>query len=579
MSMQRVAVGPPGPDASVEVILGWLEDPRSDTGLDFARDDGTWERVSYAQLAGQVHATATWIASERAPGPAPVVIVLPTGPRFPAVFYGVQLAGATPCPLAPPMSLQSTESYVAYLATLLRTAQPSLVVTDETRQPVVEQALCSAQLPARARVVPPLAAAGGSERRPPAALALLQFTSGSTGRPRGGRVTWANLAANASIVRAWAQPRPDDLGVTFLPLFHDLGLIGTLLVSTSIGGQVRVMAPEQFVTDPLRWLSCFGRDGASVGGSPTFGFAYARRRIRDEALAGMDFSRWRMAMVGAERVDPAIIADFLAWLRPYGLRTSVFAPAYGLAEATLAVSACRLGEVARCVQPAWEGLRDGAPVELASTAQVDDRAQIGDGSGWLVSAGCPLPGVAVTSVATDGRPLPDGHLGELFVESPSIVDGYVGGARSGHTRFERGGLMTGDAGFVLDGEVFVCGRIGDSLNVRGRKVYAEDLEARLTCVPGIGMGRCVVLAGATGECEQVAVLVQGRPGDWVVPARRALQAIVGSEVRIDLFAVPRRTLLRTSSGKPRRRVMWQGYVAGNYDAFACDDAGGRRGKV
>lgn len=552
----------------VRGLLEWLDDPVIDSGLNFAGDGESWDFVSYGRLAGLVHAVAGWIACERRRRDGPVAIVLPTGPMFPAVFYGTLVAGSTPCPLAPPNPVQGQRMYIDYLANLLHTAQPSLIVTEEAQQSLVDTAAARAGLAGSVQVLPSLSPQGGSERRPAPGLALLQFTSGSSGRPRGARVTWENLVANMELIRGWARPIPEDVGVTFLPMFHDMGLISSLLLPTSLGTQIRVMRPEQFIANPLRWLACFGLDRATAGSSPTFGLAYARRHIPDEMLAGMDFSRWRIIGVGAERIDAAVLSQFLTWLEPHGLRASVFAPAYGLAEATLAVTGGDVVGIPPCVHPDWAEMREGAPVSVKDTALIEDRERIGDGVGWLVSCGQPHPGMSVAVVGAQGEELPDGCLGELFVTGPSVVSGYVGGECSGSTSFERGGLMTGDAGFKLDGELYVCGRIGDSLNVLGRKVYAEDLEARISCLQGVGAGRCVVLTGAAEECDRVVLLVQGRGGSWVGEARAVLRSLVGSKPMIKMIVVPRKAMLRTSSGKPRRRAMWQAYLAGEYDSFA-----------
>ena len=380
-------------------------------------------------------------------------------------------------------------------------------------------------------------------------------------------MTWENMTSNLEIVRRWTSPRPDDLGVTFLPLHHDMGLIGTLMLPASLGAELRVMRPEQFIANPARWLACFGHDGATAASGPTFAFSYVQSRVADETLEGMSFQRWRMAVVGAERVDAGALGDFIAWLKPHGLRSSVFAPAYGLAEATLAVTGARIEETPRCVRADWTALSDGAPVSVQEVAAIDEPL-LRDGAEWLVSSGRPHPGVEVRILDEEGRELSDGSLGEIFVSSPSVVDGYLGGEDSGHTRFVRDGILTGDAGFKLGGDLYVCGRLGDSLNVNGRRIYAEDLEARASRLPGVGLGRCVVLAGSAGGSDRVALLAQAAPGPWIEAATQMLRPVIGQGPRIDVHTVPRKTIMRTSSGKPRRRAMWQAYVAGQYEAFA-----------
>jgi fatty-acyl-CoA synthase len=558
-----------GESSALEVrgLLDWLEEPSSDRGLSFARDGDGWETVSYQRLAGLVHATAGWLASQEDRPGGHVAIVLPTCVEFPTVLFGALVSGATPCPLAPTSALQSGDAYVEHLAGLLRRCDPAMIVTDDQHAPMVELAATRAQIQRPPLILPKLSPQEGSERRAAAELALLQFTSGSSGQPRGARVTWSNLTANIELLRRWTRSRADDLGVTFLPMFHDMGLIGSLLMPCCIGANVRVMRPEQFVASPLRWLSCFGLDGATGGPAPTFALAYTRRRVREASLEGMDFSRWRMIVVGAERVDAATLRGFLDWLGPHGLPASAFCPAYGLAEATLAVSGVEMDRAPRCVRPRWSDMRDGATVGVLRARGVDDLGGVEDGSDWLVSSGHPLPGIDVAVVDEGRDPLPEGHLGELFVRGPSIVDGYLGEANGQGVSFVEGGLMTGDAGFMLAGELFVCGRIGDSLNVRGRKLYAEDLEARVEAIAGVGPGRVVVLAGATARGDGIALLIQGRRSAWLEEAESVLRALAGPDPAIEVLTVTRKTILRTSSGKPRRRAMWERYLSGEYERF------------
>src|SRR5690606_13127543 len=271
------------------------------------------------------------------------------------------------------------------------------------------------------------------------------------------------------------------------PLYHDMGLIGTFLGSVVAQIDLWLMSPVDFIRSPARWLDCHGRHGVTITTAPNFGYGYATSRVRDEELAGADFSAWRVAMSGAERVDAGVVADFTTRLAPYGFDSRAITPCYGMAETTLAVTGVRPGLGARIVRPAGP-VDTGAPVTVAGTGTLGaDRPE--EPAGWIASCGRPVPGTAVEIVDDDGTPLPDGTFGEIRVSGTSVADGYETADPAANRAFGDDGLRTGDAGFLLDGELYVVGRIGDSLKVRGRKVHAEDLEAALVSVPGVPPGR------------------------------------------------------------------------------------------
>jgi fatty-acyl-CoA synthase len=546
-------------------LLDWMAAPRPDRGLHFAADGDGWDFWSYPRLAREVTAQAGSIEARRARRQGCVAIV-GGGPAFVAAFLGALAAGNTPSPLAPPAFGSDRDAYVARVAAALRIAQPTLVLAEEAFLDAVAAAaeLAGLDQPPRA-----LELGEADLASPPGVapdLALLQFTSGSTGRPRGVRVRRQNLEANIAAIREWLAMGPDDVTATWLPLHHDMGLIGCLLTPIVNQSDVRIIRPEQFVALPRRWLECFGRDGATLTAAPNFGFAYALRRVRDADLEGMDFSGWRAAIVGAERIDPATLGEFAARLAPHGFRASAFLPAYGLAEATLAVSGGRPGREPRAVLPDWSRAEPGAPLPLLTRADLADRGRIGAGEGWLVGCGAPHAGVTVSILDEEGNRLPDGHLGEIAVAGASVADGYEGEAADHATRFAAGLLHTGDLGAIVDGELFVAGRTGDALSVRGRMVFAEDLEARLVTVDGVRRGRCAVLCGGAAGGDRLVAVVEAAAGPWVEQAAALLRAEVGVEPEVLVLAGPPGTIERTSSGKPRRQVMWRALREGRFVA-------------
>lgn len=541
-------------------LTGWLENPSTDRGIHFAGDD-SWTFYSYAEIASCAVHRAFQLRDVEA-GDV-VCLILGTGVRFVETFIGVLVAGAVPCVIAPPTALEA-KTYESHAARLLRSARPKLVCTDAVEGPVVRAAIHRSGLDVRCLLVddvpdnsaspPPFPSRKGD------APMLLQFTSGSTGAPREVALSRDNVEANLDTIRRWLQMTPDDVTCSWLPVYHDMGLLGCLLTPIVTQTDTWIMRPEQFVRDPLRWLECFGARGATLTAMPSFGYGYVAKRVREHQLEGMAFDHWRACIVGAERIDPVALGSFWTLLRGHGFRRTSFLPAYGLAEATLTVTGSRLSEAPLAVRPEWATVTFGESVRVLERALVGDDA-VGDGDGWIVASGRPHPGTSVGVVDEDGRPLPSGCFGEIAVEGPSVA-----AARDddpdGSTRSEGPGFRTGDAGFVLDGHLFVAGRMGDRLKVRGRHLYAEDLESRLAAVPGIPSGRCVVVPGLSRAQEHsLLVLVEATPGAWIEPAIVALRRAAGENTDVDVRCVPRGTIPRTSSGKPRRRALWRRLAA------------------
>ncbi len=545
-------------------LLDWLEQPRAGYGLRFADEEGGWDVWDYPRLASAVASAAEDIRQLRSRSEGVVSIVTRTGPEFIAAFFGTLLAGNTPSPLAFPLTMRDQSQYVQHAAAILKAADPALVLADEAVHELLSDATAAGGLahqPSVLRVREDDATPYPGTR---AELALLQFTSGSSGRPRGVRVTWENIESNVAMIRDWLRMSSEEPFATWLPLYHDMGLIGGVLMPMINQTDIWIMRPDQFIRDPLLWLDCFGSRGAAVGVAPNFGFAYAAKRIADEALVGMDFSRWKAAIVAAERLDPEVLGMFAAKLEPHGFSASGIRPAYGLAEATLAVTGVALATVPRTIRLDWDSAREGQKIVAEDETTVSDSERTGSGDGWLVSCGEPHPGVSVTIVDGQGESLPERFLGEVVVEGCTVASGYSGPSGSS-TWFEDGRLHTGDAGFLDQGELFVVGRLGDSIKVRGRTVFVEDVEARLATVEGIQKGKCVVLAGTNRDHGCLVALVEARRGDWVDSVAAILHS-EGTELSIHVLSAERGTIERTSSGKPRRRVLWQAFLDGSLAA-------------
>jgi acyl-CoA synthetase (AMP-forming)/AMP-acid ligase II len=541
-------------------LLAWLDDPSPQRGIRFAASGDEWEHWSYADLAARARATATALRTTGVGRDDVVTIVQRAGPQFVASLFGAMLAGAVPSPVAPPLAFQDTEAYRAHLLGMLGRVRPQLLLVDRDEGARIDALTRGASRPRLVEVEGLLdqgagdaAAALPAAAGAPSETALLQFTSGSSGRPRGVRIRVAALAANVAAIRRWLAMTEDDATATWLPVHHDMGLIGCLITPIVNRSDIWILPPERFVRSPLRYLRCFGQHGARLTAMPAFGLEYVARRVRPESLHGLDFSSWRTLIVGAERVRQPALDAFERLLAPHGFRRRAFMPAYGLAEATLAVTGVSLDDEPRSITVDPASLRMGAAVGLADSASGEP----------LVGCGRPLAGVEVRVVDGAGAALGPGTLGEIVVRGPSLGSGYAGAAGDSPslTAFVDGELRTGDAGLLIDGELFVIGRLGDSVKVRGATVFAEDAEAALVGA-GLPPDRLAVVLGADEGRPVVLALLEGaRPG-WGDLAYRTTARLV-PDARVVVLDVRRGTIVRTSSGKPRRRDLWTGYLAGD----------------
>jgi fatty-acyl-CoA synthase len=541
--------------APMKALTAWLSQPSPDTGVHLADPADGWRFLPYPKLAAAARRVAAAMAAEGVRPGDTVCVLMPTGYPALSAIFGVWAAGATVCPIVPP-SFQSTGDYIRHVAAIAEQAAPRLAICTDEFVPLLAAALDLAGRPGA-----PWVLREGSRELPPqpaGELALLQFTSGSTGRPRGVRVSWGNLAANLAMLGRWTGWQPGEGVASWLPLHHDMGLIGCLLFPVANQADLWLMRPEQFIRNPLRWLECFGPGKARHTAAPSFALAYAARRIAPERLAGLDLSGWRTVCVGAETIDVAALESFARFAAPAGFSRTAFLPSYGLAENTLGVTCGARRARPRIIRPQWSGLRFGEAVPVAEEARLG-HAPVPPGSGWLMGQGRPgdEDDVGVWIAGEDGNPLPDEHLGEIVVTGASVADGYHAGRAGGATRFADGELWTGDGGFFHDGELYVLGRMGDSLKLRGRSVYVEDLDARVAAAAALDNGKILVVASTDRGRTAVAVFAETRPGPWRNQVITALRQELGPEPVLTIVCGQRGLIHRTSSGKPRRRHMWQ----------------------
>jgi fatty-acyl-CoA synthase len=490
-----------------------------------------------------------------------VSIIFPTCPQFFDAFFGVLLSGAIPVPLYPPLRLGRLVEYQERTSQMIRVARSRLVLADRRVRHLLAPALRTSDTALGCLTLEDLP--DGSPE--PAAidpddLGLIQFSSGTTNEPKATALTHGALCLHAATLNAF-WPDSEDVhhsGVTWLPLYHDMGLIGCLFTAMERPATLTLIPPERFVARPAVWLQTISKYRATVSPAPNFAYNLCVKRVRDEEMAGVDLSCWRVALDGAEMVVPEVIRAFQRRFGPWGFRAHALTPVYGLSEASLAVTFSDID-----APPALRRF-DRQALEAAGIArQTEDGRE-------LASVGRPVPGVTVRIVDDRGSQLTEGRVGRIECRGPSLMSGYFGQAAATAQVLHDGWLDTGDLGFVSRGELFITGRTKDMLLLRGRNYSPDDLERAVDALPDVRTG-CVVAVswlpeGADGE--RLLVLVEARRGfsraKFPVLAKECAATIITATglAPDQVVVLEPGTLPRTSSGKLRRRAALQQYLAG-----------------
>jgi acyl-CoA synthetase (AMP-forming)/AMP-acid ligase II len=486
-----------------------------------------------------------------------VALVLATGPAFLDAFFGVTLAGAIPVPLSPPLRLGRLDEYYAATARMIGAAGARLVLTDARIKRLLGVSIERARPELGCRVVDALLGEGELELdNPPDAIGLIQFSSGSTVDPKPVALTQRNLMAQLDTIDQMVPSREKQVGVSWLPLHHDMGLIGVLLSGVYRPDPLVLMSPELFLARPSLWLRAIARHRGTVSPAPSFAYSLCLKRVKDADLEGLDLSSWRFALNGAEPVSVGVLDEFAARFLRWGFDARALTPVYGMAEATLAVSFSPPGRPPRSlgVDPARLA-KDGVVVE---------------GERRIASVGFAVPGVQLEVRDEEGLPLGERKSGRIWVRGPSVMAGYFGNPAATARVLQRGWLDTGDLGFIADGELYVCGRAKDVVIIRGANHTPQEFEECLDGVAGVRQG-CAVALGFIpddGGEEELLILAElaGAP-DPSLGGRIRSAVLERTGVRAHTVCLLRPgTLPRTSSGKLRRSEALRQFVAGELAA-------------
>ncbi len=498
-----------------------------------------------------------------------VAIMLPTCPEYFSVYVGILRAGGIPVPIYPPAHLAQVEEHVRRHIGILCNAGAVLLVTiPEAR--IVARLLQAHVLSLRAVVsAQELLQSGDSLTPVPVVaqdVAFIQYTSGSTGDPKGVVLTHANLLAN---IRAMGQAiglRRDDIFVSWLPLYHDMGLIGAWLGTLYFGIPLVVMSPLTFLSRPIRWLQAIQAYRGTLSAAPNFAYDLCIAKIADEELAGLDLSSWRLAFNGAEMVWPETLTRFGRRFAPYGFHPEALTPVYGLAECSvgLAFPPSGRGPLIDHVQRA-SFMHTGRAVPTGS----DQASALS-----FVSCGPPLPGHELRIVDSSGRELDERQEGRVEFRGASTTRGYFNNPRATAQLFRDGWLDSGDRGYVAGGEVFLTGRVKDIVIRGGRNIYPHEVEEAVGEIPEVRKG-CVVVFGSPDPAsgtERLVVLAETRERgqrerqQLRQAINEAVVAVLG-EPADQVVLAPPRTVLKTSSGKLRRsatRALFESGLVGEH---------------
>jgi len=542
---------------------------RSAHGYRFIGARGVECRKSYAEMyEGALRVAGSLTACGLRRGDL-VAIIVGDPESFLVTFFGTAIAGLVPAALYPPTVTSDLPSYLDATSRVLRSCNARGVITSAALLPHIE--LLKAACPDLSAIVRfdalqgPSATMAGAPQ--PAEIAFVQFTSGSTATPKGVIVTQRNLAANVSAFAAGLGGSASDVAVSWLPLYHDMGLVGMALGALYVGAEAVLLTPEAFVKRPVEWLRTISRHRGTISFAPNFAYDLAVRRVKDADLAGLDLSSWRVAGCGAEPIHAATLAAFADKFRASGFRATSFLPGYGLAEHVLAATLSPRGRELRveCL------IADDLTVKRMATPASGSCAE----SVSVVACGRSLPDHHVEIVGDDGGALPERHIGEIVLTGPSVSPGYYNDVETTARTIRDGRLFTGDLGYLSSGDLFVCGRANDLIIVNGRKYHSQDLEWGLADLAGIRRGR-VVAFGTTGGGPDRAVVVAEPSG--TVPAGELADAIRRRIVDVcgllvdEVVLVPSGTVARTTSGKVRRAATKMLYERGDFPAAATTGA-------
>jgi fatty-acyl-CoA synthase len=539
---------------------------RGVTGFNFYSGKGVLQHVlPFAELRRQALATARKLMTAGLKRGDRVAVIAETGPEFMAVFFGCQYAGLVPCPMPYTMYIGGKDAYIERVTGMLRAAAACAVITtsdleDHIRAGAqgagVSKVLTHEELQALPESIARLEAFGTDD------MAYIQYSSGSTSEPKGVLITQRAIMANTvGMLRDGLQATPNDRAFSWLPLYHDMGLVGFCL--SPLMGQVSVdyISTPSFARRPALWLRLMSENRSTISSSPSFGYDLAAKRINGEAPS-LDLSNLRVAAIGGDMVRADVLKRFSETLAVAGFNEKAFMPGYGMAESTLAISFADVDKPIRIDTIDKAAYKDSRLAVPAKPGQAKDTVRS------FVACGRALPGHEMIIRDDEGNLLNERQIGHIFVTGPSLMSGYYhDGDATDAVIAADGYLATGDMGYLLDGEIIITGRAKDLILHNGRNIWPQDIEWAAEQVEPLKSGDVAAFAveGDDGD-DDVVVLVQCRVIDvaGIEKLRREVSSVVHHSAGVEcaVVLVPPKSLPFTSSGKLSRSGAKQKFLSG-----------------
>lgn len=529
-------------------------------------DENQEETLTYKDLFTGAAEIAKGLSEKKiAPGET-VAIMLPTGRDFFYVFLGVLLAGGIPVPVYPPFRPNQIEAYAERQTGILKNAEAVYLITFQRAEHLAR--LLRPRLPGLRGVLLPEVLTGLAKDLPDSIVlaketdaSLIQYTSGSTGEPKGVYLTHENLLSNIRSMEKALQMTPRDVGVSWLPLYHDMGLIGSWLFCLVNGIPIAIMPPFAFLSRPEKWLWTLHRHSGTLSAAPNFAYEICVTKIRDEAIEGLDLSSWRIALNGAEAVNPETVRRFSKRFAPYGFRPEAHFPVYGMAEASVGLTFSPLGRAPRIDRISRDRFQKAGEAFPAAPLESHPLE--------FVSCGIPLPGHDVRIVDEKGSPLGERVQGHIEFKGPSCTSGYYRNIEATTSLFHDGWLISGDMGYKVDGELFMTGREKDLIIKGGRNLHPYEIEAIVGKIEGVRKG-CVAVFGIADKrlgTEKLVVVFETRETEEA--ALSILNTLINGKI-VSAIGVPADLIipvlpgmvLKTSSGKIARSACRKAYLSG-----------------
>ena len=554
------------PHTTLNEALYWHGEHQPDTGhiLVYEGNDQGYE-ITYGELVNQATRVANGLTELGIKPGDRVALMLPTGRDYFAAFSGILVAGAIPMPIYPPVRSNQLQEHLLRHQQILNNAEAKILITVSAAMALSR--LVQNYVPSLRHIITATAlqthtSALYTYHPAPDDVALLQYTSGSTGNPKGVALSHANLMANIHAMGRAIDIEPSDTFVSWLPLYHDMGLIGAWLGMLVYGVPLVSLSPIAFLRRPDRWLRCISEHQATLSAAPNFAYELCHQKINDESLDGVDLSPWRLAFNGAEPVSPRTTKTFCQRFSTYGFRATSMAPVYGLAECGLGLTFPPLKRGV-CVDRV-------SPTVFAQSARAEPTTA--DHALEFVSCGSVLPDYQLRIVNDEGLAVAEREEGHIQFQGPSATRGYWENVDANHELFVGDWLDTGDRGYLANNELYITCREKDMIIRAGRNLFPYDLEAAVGEIDAIRKG-CVAVFGSTDKLtgtERIVVVAerrgQGSQDDSAIcrEIQKQAQRIFGTPVD-DIALVAPFSVLKTSSGKIRRTACRERYELGEIE--------------